>query len=144
MEALRGLADEHGLCLRALGYERAGKGACFRHQIKRCGGACAGKESLHLHLARAAAALATLKSHPWPWRGPVGVVEEDHVREAVEIHVIDNWCLIGSARSEDEVTELLERGRRARFVLDQYKILSRHLTAKRNRVVDLAARAGVH
>jgi DNA polymerase-3 subunit epsilon len=146
MEALRGLADEHGLCLRALGYERAGKGACFRHQIKRCAGACAGKENAHLHLARAAAALATLKTHPWPWRGPVGVIEEDHVREAVEIHVVNNWCLLGSARSEDEVAELLAGAGRARFDLDQYKILSRHLKAKRNRIVDLPAGqpAGLH
>jgi DNA polymerase-3 subunit epsilon len=137
MEALRELADEHQLCLRTLGYERSGKGACFRHQIRRCGGVCAGKESAHLHLARAATALAALKTHPWPWRGPIGVIEEDLVREAVEIHVVNNWCLLGSARSEDEIPGLLEGAGRARFDLDQYKILARHLKAKRNRIVDL-------
>jgi DNA polymerase-3 subunit epsilon len=144
MGALRDLADEHQLCLRTLGYERTGKGACFRHQIRRCGGVCAGKESVHLHLARAATALAALKTHPWPWRGPIGIIEEDLVREAVEIHVVNNWCLVGSARSEDEIPGLLEGALRARFDLDQYKILARHLTSKRNRIVDLHRSAVPH
>ena len=137
MEALRGLADEHRLCLRALGCEKAGKGACFRHQIRRCAGVCAGQESLHLHHARAAAALAGLKTAAWPWRGPIGIVEEDRAREAVEVHVVNNWCLLGTARSEAEVAELLEATLRPRFDLDQYKILVRHLAGKRARVIEL-------
>jgi DNA polymerase-3 subunit epsilon len=141
MDALRGLADEHRLCLRALGFEKAGRsgnfGACFRHQIERCAGACAGQENLHLHHARAAAALAGLKTAAWPWRGPIGIVEEDRVREAVEVHVVDNWCLLGTAQSEAEVAELLEAAPRPRFDLDQYKILARHLRRKRLKVVEL-------
>ncbi len=137
LQALRGLADEHGLCLRALGFERAGKGACFRHQIKRCAGVCAGRENAHLHQARAAAALAGLKLAAWPWQGPIGVVEEDRVREAVEVHVVDNWCLLGTAQSEGEVAELLEGSPRPRFDLDQYKILARHLNRRRLKVVEL-------
>jgi DNA polymerase-3 subunit epsilon len=142
LEALRGLADAHGLCLRVLGFERAGKGACFRHQIRRCAGVCAGKESIHAHHARTAAALATLKTLAWPWRGPVAVVEEDREREAVEMHVVHNWCLLGTARSEAEVAELLEGRTRPRFDLDDYKILSRHLAKGRVRVVELAGRNG--
>ncbi|MBM3368982.1 MAG: hypothetical protein FJY43_12035, partial [Betaproteobacteria bacterium] len=67
MEALRGIADENGLCLQALGVERgkvgsgAGSGACFRHQIRRCAGLCAGKDSLAAHQGRLAAALGRLK-----------------------------------------------------------------------------------
>ncbi|HEY6966568.1 MAG TPA: exonuclease domain-containing protein [Burkholderiales bacterium] len=141
LEALRGLADEHKLCLRALGFERPGKGACFRHQIRRCAGVCAGHESMHAHLARAAAALASLKTHAWPWRGPVGIVEEDAGREAVEVHVVDNWCLLGSARTDAEVAELLQERPRRRFDLDHYKILARHVHAGRARVVELQAPA---
>jgi DNA polymerase-3 subunit epsilon len=141
LAALRGLADEHGLCLRTLGFERQGKGACFRHQIKRCAGVCAGKESVHLHHARAAAALAGLKTHAWPWRGPIGIVEEDSEREAADVHVVNNWCLIGSAQSETEVADLLGGAQRARFDLDHYKILARHLQAGRARVIELQAAA---
>ncbi|HVP08691.1 MAG TPA: exonuclease domain-containing protein [Burkholderiales bacterium] len=139
LAALRGLADEHGLCLRALGFERAGRGACFRHQIRRCAGACAGRESVHAHHARAVAALARLKAQAWPWRGPIGIVEEDAGREAAEVHVVDHWCLLGSARSDAEVAELVRDRPRARFDLDHYKILTRHLNSRRARVVELAA-----
>jgi DNA polymerase-3 subunit epsilon len=137
MDALRGLADEHHLCLRALGFEKSGPGACFRHQIKRCAGVCAGKETVHAHHARAAAALAGLKTAAWPWRGPIGIVEEDSEREAADVHVVDNWCLLGSARSEAEVAELLEGRAQPRFDLDHYKILARHLSRGRPKVVEL-------
>jgi DNA polymerase-3 subunit epsilon len=138
LQALRGLADEHGLCLQTLGFETARKGACFRHQIARCAGLCAGKESVHAHHARLAAALAGLKNAAWPWRGAVGVVEEDAAREATEVHVVNQWCYVGTARSQDEVPALVEAARRPRFDLDQYRILQRHLAAKRARVVELA------
>jgi len=141
MDALRGLADAHGLCLRTLGFERAGRGACFRRQIRRCAGACEGAETPDALLARTAAALAGLRTRSWPWRGPVAVIEEDRERDAVELHVVHNWCLLGSARSEDEVDELLAGAGRPQFDLDQYKILSRHLLARRARVVELHGRA---
>jgi DNA polymerase-3 subunit epsilon len=137
LEALRGIADEHRLCLQSLGFEPARKGACFRHQIRRCAGLCAGKETSQAHHARLAAALGALKSPAWPWRGPVGVVEEDESRESTELHVIHQWCYLGTARSEDEVPGLLEGTRRLRFDLDQYRILAKHLGARRTRVVEL-------
>jgi len=141
LAALRGLADEHGLCLQALGFDRARsrKGACFRHQIKRCAGVCAGRESIEKHQARLATALARLKTIAWPYRGPVGVVEEDRERERSEVHVVHNWCYLGTAQSESELAELLEVGPRIRFDLDQYKILSRHLLKASARVVELSA-----
>lgn len=137
LEALRGLADEHGLCLQTLGFEPARKGACFRRQIGRCAGLCAAKEGVQAHHARLAAALAALPSLAWPWRGPVGVVEEDASREATELHVIHQWCYLGTARTEDEVPALLEQSRRLHFDPDQYKLLARYLGTKRARVREL-------
>ena len=137
LEALRGIADEHGLCLQTLGFETTRKGACFRHQIRRCAGLCAGKETFQAHHARLAAALGVLKTLAWPWRGPVGVVEEDPERETTDLHLVHQWCYLGTAKSAAEVPELLEGARRLRFDLDQYQILARHLTAKRARVVEL-------
>jgi DNA polymerase-3 subunit epsilon len=138
LEALRGLADEHGLCLQTLGFEVSRKGGCFRQQLRRCSGVCAGKESVHAHLARTAAALARLKTHAWPWRGPVGVVEEDPEREAAEIHVLEHWCWLGTARSEPEVGEILARGGERRFDLDRFRILARHLSRPGTRVLELS------
>ena len=139
LEALRGLADEHGLCLQALGFEPAARdhGACFRHQIQRCAGVCAGRESAAAHRARVAAAVARLKSIAWPYRGPIGVVEQDPQRESAEVHVVHQWSWLGCARSASEIPELLCAGRRRGFDLDQYRILARHLAKGRARIVNL-------
>jgi DNA polymerase-3 subunit epsilon len=135
MGALRALADEQRLCLQALGFESR----CFRRQIGRCGGVCAGAESIHAHLARLAAALAPRKASRWPHRGALGVVETDREREATEVHVVDRWCYLGTARSDADVADLLEARRGARFDYDHYRILSRHLSKPGVRVVPLAA-----
>lgn len=75
----------------------------------------------------------------WPWRGPVGVIEEDREREASEVHVVHNWCYLGTAQSESELAELLEGRSRVRFDLDQYRILARHLLHGDARVVQFPA-----
>src|SRR5439155_1544368 len=63
--ALRAIADEHRLCLQTLGFDTARQGACFRHQIGRCAGVCAGKENIHQHHARLASELAKLRTAEW-------------------------------------------------------------------------------
>ena len=137
LHALRELAAEHRLCLQTLGFERARKGACFRHQLHRCAGVCAGKESPHHHLARVGAALARLKLPAWPFRGPVGVIERDPEREATEVHVVNQWCWLGTAQNDSEVAELLETAPRARFDLDQFRIFTRHLREGGATIVEL-------
>jgi DNA polymerase-3 subunit epsilon len=138
MAALRIAADEHRLCLQTLGFEVKRQGACLRHQMGRCLGVCAGKESIHVHHARVATALAGLKNAAWPHRGPLGVVEHDRGRDATEVHVLDRWCYLGTASCDSEVAELLEE-RRPRFDYDHYRILARHLGKRGVRVVPLAA-----
>lgn len=56
-----------------------------------------------------------------------------------DVHVVHNWCLLGTAHSEGEVAELLEGARKPRFDLDHYKILARHLSRGRAKVVELNA-----
>jgi DNA polymerase-3 subunit epsilon len=137
LQALRAAADEHRLCLQTLGFDVKRQGSCLRHQMGRCAGVCAGRENIHVHHARVATALARLKSADWPHRGPLGVVEEDRSRDATEVHVLDRWCYLGTARCETEVAELLE-ARRPRFDFDHYRILSRHLGKRGVRVIELA------
>jgi DNA polymerase-3 subunit epsilon len=140
LQALRDLADEHRLCLQTLSFETARKGTCFRHQIGRCAGVCAGRESIHLHHARVAAALAGWQAADWPHPGPLGVVEKDRAGEATEIHVIDRWCYLGAARSDGELAELLHEPPRRRFDYEHYRILARHLGKRGVRTVQLGAR----
>ena len=138
LRALRGLADEHGLCLQTLGFDAPFRpGGCWRFQIGRCRGVCAGRENVHVHHGRVAEALSRLKGMEWPHRGPLGIVERDPAREADEIHVVDRWCYLGAATCDAELAEILENPRTPRFDYDHYRIFARHLGSKGVRAVPL-------
>ena len=134
LEAMREIATAHQLCSIVLGLEK-GKGPCFAHQLKRCRGACAGKESLVAHGLRLGAALAGLRMRPWPFKGRVGVRENGAEGNMI---VFDRWCYLGTVRSEEELREL---GSRPVFDLDTYRILVRFLDQPHHhrQVVELAA-----
>lgn len=129
--ALRELAEVHQLCLVTLGLEgRSGQNKpCFNWQLKRCKGVCIGKEDPSFHRARLEAALANLRVKTWPYEGAVGLVEGEG--ERTDVHVVDNWCYLGTARSDDELQSLLEHApARPAFDIDTYKILNRALFLK--------------
>ncbi len=125
--ALRELAESHQLCLVQLGLEKVSglNKPCFGWQLKRCKGVCIGKEAESFHRARLEAALSGLHVKTWPHAGAIGLVERlGH--ERTDIHVVNNWCYLGTARSDDELWSLLEQApARPAFDLDTYKILSR-------------------
>jgi DNA polymerase-3 subunit epsilon len=126
--ALRGLMTEHGLCAVLLGLEKTNSDrGCFGRQLGRCRGACVGAESELQHAVRLTESLATLRLRAWPFAGPAVL------READEMHVVDRWAWLGTARSEAELHELLDQ-RTGRFDRDTYRILVKHrhkLTAVR-------------
>jgi DNA polymerase-3 subunit epsilon len=138
LEALREIATAHQLCPIVLGLEK-GKGPCFAHQIKRCRGACVGRETRTQHALRLAAALAQLRMQPWPFKGRIGVLESGAARD--EIIVLDRWCYLGTVRSEAELGEFTGQRPAAAFDLDTYKILTRYFARSRSdyRVIELAA-----
>lgn len=120
-DVLRALAGAHNLCDALLGREAVAPGKpCFGFQLKRCKGACVGKEPLARHSMRLIGALAGLKLVVWPFAGPAVL------REGDEAHVIDAWRYLGTARSEAEMFDLLTAGRPP-FDRDTYKILARHV-----------------
>ncbi|OAI20991.1 ethanolamine utilization protein [Methylomonas koyamae] len=130
-KALRGVAEQHGLCLSVLGLEKTAAGRpCFGHQIKKCRGACVGLEAPLAHAARLLIAMQKLKLAVWPYPGAIGV------REGEELHVIDRWCYLGTAKNEAEIADLLQSGRPA-FDRDTYMLLSKSL--KKAEVVVLGA-----
>jgi DNA polymerase-3 subunit epsilon len=123
---LRELAAEHGLCLKRLGLEQ-GKGPCFNHQIKRCKGFCVGKENALTHDLRLKTALAVLKLRTWPFPGRVAIRERLDAGERCEWHLFENWCHLGTAKSEAELYEAAQTRFDAAFDLDAYRILRREL-----------------
>ena len=131
LSALTGIATEHGLCPGLLGLEppRAENAPCFAHQIKRCRGACCGKESKASHNLRLFEALQSLRIKEWPHSGPIGLRERGEQR--TEVHVIDRWCYLGSADEEAKIYDILEVRSTPTFDLDIYRIVERALRKPR-------------
>ncbi len=139
-KALLEMADEHKLCPRLLGLEK-GRGACFRSQVGKCSGACAGRETPIKHAARLAEALTRLKLVSWPWEGPVAI-REASPGYGEDVHVVDRWCYLGTFRSQDELLQRDLFERRAAFDLDPYQLLVAHLMRNRRARVMPLAEAG--
>jgi DNA polymerase III subunit epsilon len=131
-QTLREIILEQGLCTRVLGLER-GEGACFNVQIKKCRGACIGREPLPLHQLRLLNALGGLKLRAWPFRGVVGIREQAPGGERTDIHVFNAWCHLGTADSEERLWEILDTPCPLPFDLDSYKILTRYLDREESR-----------
>lgn len=124
-KALRSIAEQHRLCLSVLGLEKTSPGRpCFAHQLKKCLGVCAGKESPQEHDARLVAAMAKLKVKTWPYPGAIAIPEGNG------LHVIDHWCYLGTAYSTAQARELLNTSIPA-FDRDTYMILSKALKNKK-------------
>ncbi len=116
---LAALAVEYGLCHAVLELEKVKNGKpCFAHQVKKCKGACVGAESLAAHSARLIHGLSKLRLKSWPFTGPA------YLKEGDEVLVIDHWCYLGAARSDEELWPLLEQ-HRPQFDRDTYRILAK-------------------
>lgn len=126
---LKKIAEAYELCPVTLGLEKPTQAerSCFAFQVHKCKGACVGKEAIGLHSARLMAALAKLKMDAWTYPGPIGLVERDDFLDVEEIHVVNGWRYLGTARSEAEVHDLLEQAGQAQFDMDTYKLLRTHL-----------------
>jgi DNA polymerase-3 subunit epsilon len=127
-EALRALAEAHGLCRVTLGLEQPlPNGACSAYELNRCRGACIGTENMIGHAMRMMQALSRLRIRPWPYSGRIAVRERDPHSERSEFHVIDQWRYVGTAKTEAELHELTEAAARDMVDLDTYKMLARFL-----------------
>ena len=139
-EHLRALAADHALCWKRLAFERRAAGPCFARQIKRCNGACVGAESGEAHDARLAHALAPAKIPAWPVDGPAMVREVAADGTRTDLHLVQDWCWLGTARDEGDLDALLAAAPRARFDIDVARLLQKRWAKGRLRLV-AAARA---
>ncbi|MCB1897255.1 MAG: ethanolamine utilization protein [Rhodocyclaceae bacterium] len=132
------LAAKHRLCLMRLGLEPAHSGACSAQTTGHCDGVCIGRESTAAHDQRLVAALAPLGLARWPWPGAIVIRERspDGARRAS--HLVDGWCLLGTAEDEDSLADLLARRPPRAFDLDRYRILQRWLASDRHRETAVA------
>lgn len=139
---LRELAESQQLCLVLLGLESKANvlDACAAHAVDRCRGGCIGEESPALHRARLELALEDAKVMTWPYPAAVGLVESaaDGRRD---VHVVQNWCYLGTAHSEEEIWSILnDSPERPSFDPEAYKILIRFIKKGLVPVRELSAR----
>lgn len=120
-ETVRRVCEEQQLCHRLTGLEKSRSGACFAHQLRRCAGACVGKEDAAAYNQRLEAALEHWRLQVWPYEGAVVV------QEGGDYHLIDQWCHLGSASSFEQLHSL-DQPRRMEY--DVYKILLKFLGRK--------------
>lgn len=126
LSALEKRAQDHQLCQRLTGLENKKSGACFAFQLKRCKGACCEQESPDHYNLRLKMALDPIREQAWPWPGGILVKEQHGAQE--HIHLINQWCWLGSASNEDELYDLLEHASSDHQIeLDVYKILVKFL-----------------
>jgi hypothetical protein len=52
--------------------------------------------------------------------------------QGADLHVVDHWTYLGTARTEEELAELGARESSAAFDVDVYRILVRYLAKKPN------------
>jgi DNA polymerase III subunit epsilon len=138
-QVLEALAAEHGLCWRALGWEKRG-GPCFARQVRKCRGACIGEETPEQHHLRLATVLHAQRVRDWPAAGRVQVRERHPDGRFEEAHVFDRWCHVGTARSEEELAELAQARVEIEFDPDIYKILLAYFARHPGLVRPLPAR----
>jgi excinuclease Cho len=135
LQALQSIADEEKLCYGLLGLEPLSRGRpCFRSALKRCAGACCGKESIEEHNSRFLAAMARMQLVCWPWQGPIGLKES--FGGMTQYHIIHNWLWLGSVNTPGEAAALLRTP--AGFDHDGYKILCKPLLSGEHEIVELA------
>jgi len=135
LQALQTLADAQQLCYGVLGLESLTRGrACFRFALKRCAGACCGKESIEEHDARLREGLAALSVTCWPWQGAIALKETRD--DMTHYHIIHNWFWLGAVDTLDDATALLRAP--AGFDHDGYKILCKPLLAGGYEIIELS------
>jgi len=120
LETLKTIADDWQLCYGLVGLESLPRGrACFRSALKRCAGACCGRESEAEHFTRLLDALEQMRVVCWPWNGPVGLKES--FGEMTQYHIIHNWFWLGSVERLEDAAQFKQPQRG--FDNDGYKIL---------------------
>ena len=71
-------------------------------------------------------ALSSLKLKPWPFPGRVAIAERSQAAGG-DLHVLDHWTYLGTARSDEELEALAAREAPVAFDAHVYRILVRHM-----------------
>ena len=116
---LAAVAKKYQLCAALLGLEKVDEGKpCFGYQVKKCQGACIGKESLAVHNLKLQTSLQLYKVPVWPFEGAVAI------KDGHSLLVINKWCYLGTANDYDELDGIAQ-SKDFDFDLDIYKLIKK-------------------
>lgn len=100
---LEKLVEKYFLCQRLSHLESSHRGSCFAYQLKKCLGACCGKEPAESYNLRVKHAMLELKRQQWPYSGPILVEEVNPAKQSRAWHLIQDWQYLGQVQSADEL-----------------------------------------
>src|SRR5205085_12335111 len=87
--------------------------------------------------ARLGAALARCTRPRGPFPGLAAIREPAPYSSRVDVHVMDDWCWLGTARDEAELGELMETPPRPVFDPDIARLLMRTIARRKHEVIAL-------
>ena len=99
--ALLRVAAARKLCHLLLGIDGRASG-CPGCGAEPDAAACDRGSTRLVHLTRAFTALRELRVSAWPYAGPIGI------RERSDLHIVDGWRYLGTARNDAEIHTVLE------------------------------------
>jgi DNA polymerase-3 subunit epsilon len=126
-EFLNQAIKDYGLCPRLMGLEK-GSGQCFLYQLKKCAGACCGRETYVDYNRRLLNVFAGRRLQEWPYDSPV-LIQEDFNSEKLSSIVVDQWCVIANITQEPDCQPVVSYQDKM-FDIDTYKILRSFMAAK--------------
>ncbi len=128
LQAIEYYRSEYTLCPKLCGLEHM-KGACFLSQLRKCNGACIGKEDNGLYNLRVKLALVDKQLADWPYSGKIIFKASAHSNL-----LFDNWRVVGKIDMEDNLDESFS----TEFNVDNYKIIRSALKKNPERIVALS------
>jgi DNA polymerase III subunit epsilon len=114
------IAGREELCPKLLGLEKTRR-ACFSFHLKRCRGACSGRESAEDYNRRFENAFALQELERWPFPSPVVIDEYDPIDKFGEVFVLNDWKVMACIRYEGEDQVISHRP--AEFDIDTYQLI---------------------
>jgi hypothetical protein len=93
---------------------------------------------MEAHHTRLRDALAPLAVPAWPFPGLAAIRERALLGERTDVHVLRDWCWLGTAHDEGELGRLIEAPPRPAFDADIAKLLVRTFARGRHEVLRLS------
>lgn len=129
-DAIQEITRDAELCPKLTGLEDGG-GACFKYQLGKCHGACAGVETPVRYNHRFTSAFSKRTIRIWPYAGAV-VLEERGDEQTGELFFIYDWRIVGAYHFENnDVSEFLPV--KDYFDYESYKIMVQFLLKRQNK-----------